>query len=421
MLTDFDNLFTIILLNLMGNSEDTILEENKHFYDIKAGLKESMLSINKTLDDIKSWDELINLKEESIEDEVIKRTKTIKNSCSNSCKDLCIFFGILSVIIQLITIQEYIIILNSLFDEIVEEFKLWLSNSQRKYNFFEYIEINSYKELPEIDVAMITSSVGIIFLKNSGFYCSNITFQLLTLIWILLLFLLFDFHSGDKLLENYSRLEIVILLISYIGLSFLAGCSSTLALKEYTDKYYNVYNKNKIKEEQKEKGEKILLFFFSGISTFIIMQINRKIFKSFDDITSKWILKWIIIICFISFGLSMFFYYLFSLPIITKKNIIKRRNHYNFKEPVDEESIENKTNNKENEYKDENKKENEKENEDKKENILTLNNVKIENEDKNYINTEIASIKMNQSFPQNKTQIEEIRESKIEKNNKNKI
>ena len=106
------------------------------------------------------------------------------------------------------------------------------------------------------------SSVGIIFLKNSGFYCSNITFQLLTLIWILLLFLLFDFHSGDKLLENYSRLEIVILLISYIGLSFLAGCSSTLALKEYTDKYYNVYNKNKIKEEQKEKGEKILLFFF---------------------------------------------------------------------------------------------------------------------------------------------------------------
>ena len=34
-------------------------------------------------------------------------------------------------------------------------------------------------------------------------------------------------------MENYSHLEIVILLISYIGLSFLAGCSSTLALKEY--------------------------------------------------------------------------------------------------------------------------------------------------------------------------------------------
>ena len=188
MLTDFGNLFTIILLNLMGNSKDTILEENKHFYDIKTGLKESMLSINKTLDDIKSWEELINLKEESLEDAVIKRTKTIKNSYSDCCKDLCIFFGILSVIIQLITVQEYIIILNSLFDEIVEEFKLWFNNTQREHNFYELFEINSYKELPEIDVAMITSSLGIIFLKNSGYICSNIT---LIFIFSLFLFIIF--------------------------------------------------------------------------------------------------------------------------------------------------------------------------------------------------------------------------------------
>ena len=463
----------------MGNSKETTANENKHYYDIKTGLKESMININKTLDNIKNWDELINLKEESIEDNIIKRSKTIKRNYSDCCQYLCIFCGALSVLFQLITVQGCIIILNSLFDEIVEEFKLWLNNTKRVHNFYEHIEINSYKELPEIDVGMITSSVGIIFLKNSGFICSNITFQLLSLIWLLLLFLLFDFHSDNKLLENYTRLEIVVLVLSYIGLSFLVGCSSTIGLKEFTDKYFFVYKKRenllfkalkKITEEEmkesEEKTEKLLLFLFSGASIFIIMQINRKIFTSFDNITSKWILKWIIIVSFLSFGLSMAFNQLFSLPIKTKKDYMKRKFYNTFLDLLEEEEISSKTskkelkreekenkednkdeeknkedkedkiekeknknkeNNKEKENKEnknkENNKEEEKENqdEDKKENILTINKIKNENEDKNYINTEKASIKMNQSFPQNQAQIEEIRISKIESENKNKI
>ena len=396
----------------MGNSDDAILEENKHFYDIKTGLKESMVNINKTLDSIKTWDELINLKEESIENNRIKKTKTIKKAYSCCCISLCTFCGILSIIFQLITVQGCIIILNSLFDEIVEEFKLWLNNTQRKYNFYEYIEINSYKELPEIDIGMITSSVGIIFLKNFGFICSNITFQLLSLVWFLLLFLLFEFHSGDKLLENYSRLEIVVLILSYIGLSFLVGCSSTIGLKEYTDKYFNVYDKSGNKDDN-EKTEKFMLFLFSGISIFIIMQINRKIFTSFE-ITSKWILKWIIIICFISFGMTMVFHGLFCLPITTKKDVIKKNPNYNNQDAINKEEIEE---GKENQ----NEEEKGNQNEDKKDDILIINNIKIENENKNYLNTEMASFKINQSFPQNKTKIEEIRETKIEQKNKNKI
>ena len=448
----------------MGNSKKTIAIENKHFYDIKAGLKESMININKTLDNIKNWDELINLKEESIEDNIIKRSKTIKRNYSDCCQYLCIFCGALSVLFQLITVQGCIIILNSLFDEIVEEFKLWLNNTKRVHNFYEHIEINSYKELPEIDVGMITSSVGIIFLKNSGFICSNITFQLLSLIWLLLLFLLFDFHFDNKLLENYTRLEIVVLVLSYIGLSFLVGCSSTIGLKEFTDKYFFVYKKRekllfkalkKITEEElkksQEKTEKLLLFLFSGVSIFIIMQINRKIFTSFDNITSKWILKWIIIVSFLSFGLSMAFNQLFSLPIKTKKDFMKRKFYNTFLDLLEEEEIssktskkeenreeekENKEDNKDEEKNKENKKEKEEEkenkennkeqekenqHEDKKENILIINKIKNKNEDKNYINTEKVSIKMNQSFPQNQAKIEEIRISKIESENKNKI
>ena len=292
----------------------------KHFSDIKNGLKESMININKTLENIKDWDELINLKEESIEDIIIRRTKTIKNDYSE-CECIFIFFGMFFCIIQLIGVQASIIILNSIFNEIVDEFKLWLSNTPRKYSFYENLEINSYRELPEIDVAMITSSIGIIFLRNYGFICSNSTFQLASYIWFLLLFLLFDFHIGDKLLENYTRLEIVVLVLSYVILSILVGCSSTLGLKEYCDKYYGVYDKG----TSKDFGEKIGFYFFPAISAFIIMPINRKIFKSFKDKTSLWILKWIIIVCFISFGLSMFFYYLYIKPIDTKKNIIKKK------------------------------------------------------------------------------------------------
>ena len=165
---------------------------------------------------------------------------------------------------------------------------------------------------------MITSSVGIVFLKNFEFVCCNITFQLSSLIWFLLLFLLFDFHTGAELLENYTRLEIVVLILSYIILSFLVGGSSTLALKEFADKYYLVYNKNN-KDANQKRGEKIIFYVFSSLSAFIIMPINRRIFISFEDKTSKWILKWIVIICFISFGLSIVFYYIYELPIIKKK------------------------------------------------------------------------------------------------------
>ena len=103
----------------------------KHFSDIKNGLKETMININKTLENIKDWDELINLKEESIEDIIIRRTKTIKNDYSE-CECIFIFFGMLFCIIQLIGVQASIIILNSIFNEIVDEFKLWLSNTPRK-------------------------------------------------------------------------------------------------------------------------------------------------------------------------------------------------------------------------------------------------------------------------------------------------
>ena len=371
----------------MGNAEEKQANDNNHFYEIKSGLMESMININKTLNNIKDWDELINLKEVSIEDKQIKRTKTIKQGCSINTKRFCIFCGALSCIIQLIGVQASIIILNSLFDEIVEEFKLWLSNTPRIHNFYESLEINSYRELPEIDVGMITSSVGIIILKNSGFVCSNICFQLLSSIWFLLLLLLFEFHIKESLLENYTRLEIVVLILSYVGLSFLVGCSTTIALKEFSDKYYDVYipADNKKTEENEINGKKLLFFLFPAISIIITIMLNRIIFISFKEKTSKWILKWISIICFISFGLSMIFYFFYTIPITTREKIKKQ-------EKKDKNNLSPIRNN----------------------NILSLNIIPTENEEIKIYNDEIP-VKFNQSFPQNKEQIEEIRITKTEK------
>ena len=61
------------------------LDEMKHFYDINKGLRESMVDINKTLDNFESFDELLNLQDESPEDENLIKEKEIKEEF-NKCK-----------------------------------------------------------------------------------------------------------------------------------------------------------------------------------------------------------------------------------------------------------------------------------------------------------------------------------------------
>ena len=288
------------------------IQNYKHFLDARKGLKESMINFNHTFDIINNWDELMNIKDESPEEIKLLRQKKIRNICQMQ-KDFCQIVGIIFCCSQLIGVQASIIILNALFDEIVEEFQLLINNTPRTNNFYEKLESKTYRELPEIDVGMITSSVGIIFSKNYGFICSNITFQLFSSICFFLFFLLFDFHKGEQLLENYTSLEIVTLIFIYIILSFLVGCSSTIALREYWDLSCYIYQMNK------EENDKAIFFALSGVSAFVMIFINRKIFTSFKDITSKWVLRWIVIVIFISFASSMLFYGIYYIPITRKQ------------------------------------------------------------------------------------------------------
>lgn len=126
--------------------------ETNNLTSVKNGIKESMSNINKTLNKIKNWKELINHQEEYIEDIILKTTKTIKSDYSKSSIYVFAICGALSCLIQLIGVQSCIIILNSLFDEIVEALKLLFNKTKREYDFYKILEINTYRVIPEIDI-----------------------------------------------------------------------------------------------------------------------------------------------------------------------------------------------------------------------------------------------------------------------------
>ena len=121
------------------------IDKYRHFKNIKEGLIISMKNIDNYLDDIYNWDELMNIKEESPDKNELKRNMIIKKDLKS--KRVCFsIFGLIFCLLQLIGVQAEIIILNSLFSEIVDEFKLWLRGTPREHNFHEKLQIFSYKE-----------------------------------------------------------------------------------------------------------------------------------------------------------------------------------------------------------------------------------------------------------------------------------
>ena len=253
-------------------------EEDDYFEPMIEGLKNSLDNIKNSLKSINDWDELLNLNsEEEFYKDIIdeKDTNQLSINLNNSriipyefyrepqikdfytfwsqtfdqlnnnkcCLIFCFICGFLFLTIQLIGVQLGIIILNALFDEIVDEFRLSGNDiTKKEYNFYEKLEIASYKSIPEIDVGMFWSFLGLFALKKYGFNWSNI-FQVLSLIGFILLFLLFDFQTEDKLSTNYTKIECLVLLFSYTILSITVGASSTIALKQYFNIYLTFYKK----------------------------------------------------------------------------------------------------------------------------------------------------------------------------------
>ena len=156
---------------------------------------------------------------------------------------------------------------------------------------------------------MVTSSLGLFIFGKYGFNKSDTTFQVISLIIFIIIFLVFDFHTNDRLLESYNGSELGVLIVSYIALSILVGFSSTLALNQYWDLYSKVFFE-KDNEIRNWYNEKILFYVYPSLSLMIIIFINRKIITSFDG---KWMLYFILIIYFF---LSFYLIYSFVCIII---------------------------------------------------------------------------------------------------------
>ena len=152
-------------------------KNDKYFQQMKEGLNISLYHIHDIFEPVSDWEELMKLnpdedsdedtdekKEESKEDPKVKRSKTSLKPrpkisacllcCSKLCKKCnksfcclltCFICGWIFCLIQLIGVQAGIIILNALFNEIVDEFKFLASDSPKEYNFYEKIDITSYK------------------------------------------------------------------------------------------------------------------------------------------------------------------------------------------------------------------------------------------------------------------------------------
>jgi len=316
----------------MGNSEERSLKEKqikkKNFDEIKKNLLKHTSEMNAIVNDIEDWDELLNIKEESSDEK-----PKIENSNRENYYQCELFFihifGFSFCILQLISVQSSIILIKAILNQIIEGILFHNLKKPRGNNFYEYIEISTYKEIPEIDVAMVTTTLGLFFHKKFGYYCSNITFHVIVSIILILFFLLFDFHLNDNLSKNYNPIELVVLCFIYIFLSIIVGCTSAIGLKEYYD-LFQKYSRDKIPCLDKKNKFGILFcyslvipllfpndknsMFYShpGIALFITIIINRKIFISFSDKNSKLLLFIIVIIYICCIVLSNVFYWLYS-------------------------------------------------------------------------------------------------------------
>ena len=95
-----------------------------------------MVNFDKVLGDIKDWEEWMSIKEVSLEEKKLKKSRTIKEGLKKK-KDYFFMIGFIFCLFQLIGVQEGIIILNSLFSEIFDEFKLWLNGHLREFYFYQ--------------------------------------------------------------------------------------------------------------------------------------------------------------------------------------------------------------------------------------------------------------------------------------------
>ena len=63
---------------------------------------------------------------------------------------------------------------------------------------------------------MLASPLGLAFLKKCGYILATSILEFLAIIWFFILFMFFNFHTGETLKKNYITIEIVVIVLTYI-------------------------------------------------------------------------------------------------------------------------------------------------------------------------------------------------------------
>ena len=292
-----DGPFTDFLNKLDENEEK---EEEEYFTKAKSKLNEDLVLIPNKLEKIKTFK-----KYKDLNYEYENNNKKIDEKNHSECFLVFanIICGLFFPLFQLIGVQEQLIVLNSLLNELIEEFRLAIKDTPRQYNFYEVIKICSFKEIPNMEISILTSFIGIAAIKNLGYFWTNFCFQLLPGLMFFFFFYYFSFHTGKELEENYISSEIIILAVTTILGFILVGGSSIISLKQIsilfkswseddnddrddTTSSSGGSDESILSEKWEVLNDFLTIFFyifFSGLSLFFTILINKYLIYILDN------------------------------------------------------------------------------------------------------------------------------------------
>ena len=149
--------------------------------------------------------------------------------------------SLLAFFFNFVSVYEILGIINSLYDIIRQEilYYIYHSPSTKKMTFREAIINNSFRNVPELEVEMISSIIGELLLKSLGLEISYIIFYFVNIICLIVL-LLFPFQSEDNLGSNLSRFEFIELIVIIIFLYISVGGCALLIYQKFLE--YTAHN-----------------------------------------------------------------------------------------------------------------------------------------------------------------------------------
>ena len=215
-----------------------IADERQHLLDIFDDLKDNI--------EEKNEESLEEIYKEILEDKEKKNKKVKKNINSVLLCFMYYFIAPLFSIFNLVGIFQIISIMKIVFLIFKNAFKFYYQFHfkdktdefvyDQTVNFKKIFYHNSYNEIVDFNLVMISAFIGNILLKSCGFYITSIIFLFINLAGILIIFGS-EFLNNEKIFENekgeiipdFSIFQILILLLCLLILYIGAGGSALLS------------------------------------------------------------------------------------------------------------------------------------------------------------------------------------------------